>query len=261
MKPIALLPGCVLTLAGISLAPWGAAMAAPSVQDIVAKNVAARGGQTAWRNVQTLTFEGTLDAGGKPSHDLPFILREKRPHKNRLEIVFKDQTAVQVYDGSQGWKVRPFLNRNEVEPFTAAEEKIATAADELDGALMDYQAKGTRITLAGTEPVDGHPAYKLHLTLKDGTQRNLWVDASSWLEVKMDGAPRKLDGRMHNVELYFKDYRAEQGLNIAHLQETVVDGAKEPYKMTINKVSVNPPLADTLFTRPQLQAVADARHP
>lgn len=252
---------CFATLMALGLAAGSPAVAAPSVQEIVAKSVAASGGQSAWHNVQTLTFEGSLDAGGKPSHELPFILRQKRPHKSRLEIVFKEQAALQIYDGSQGWKVRPFLNRNEVEPYTSAEAAIAAAADELDGALVDYQTRGTRITLAGTEHVDGHPAYKLHLTLKDGTQRNLWVDTSSYLAIKMDGAPRKLDGRIHAVALYFKDYRNEQGLNIAHTQETVVDGVKDRYKMIITKVSVNALLDDTLFTKPQLQTVADTRHP
>ena len=71
----------------------------------------------------------------------------------------------------------------------------------------------------------------------------------------MDGEPRKLDGRMHAVELYFKDFRPEHGLNVPHLQETVVEGVKEPYKMTITKVMVNEGLDDTMFGKPQLKAV------
>jgi outer membrane lipoprotein-sorting protein len=235
--------------------PVGAVAASPGVQEIVDKNIAARGGLTAWHNVQTLTYEGTMDAGGKPAHELPFVLKQKRPHKSRLEIVFKEQSAVQVFDGSQGWKVRPFLNRNEVEPYTATELKLAAKADELDGPLLDYQKKGTKVTLAGTEQVDGHPAYRLHLTARDGTSRDLWIDASSYLEVKMDGEARKLDGRLHKVQLYFKDYRSEHGLNIPHLQETVVEGVKDPYKMTIAKVAVNEGLDDTSFAKPQLRAV------
>ena len=249
MKRAFLLTGCLACLVAL---PAGAA---PGVQEIVDKNIAARGGLAAWHDVQTLTYQGTIDAGGKPAHELPFVLKQKRSHKSRLEIVFKDQTAVQVYDGNQGWKVRPFLNRNEVESYTPAEAKLAAKADDLDGPLMDYQKKGTKITLAGTEQVDGHDTYRLLLTSRDGTKRNLWIDASSFLEVKLDGEPRKLDGRMHNVQLYFKDFRSEHGLNIPHLQETVVAGVKEPYKMTITKVSLNDGLDDALFAKPRLQAV------
>ena len=175
--------------------------------------------------------------------ELPFVSEQKRPHKTRLEIVFKDQTSVQVYDGAQGWKVRPFLNRNEVESYTPVEARIADKADELDGPLVDYQKKGTQIALEGTEqgrrlpPIAG-------LTSRDGTKRDVSIDTSSFLEVKMDGEPRKLDGRMHTVQLFFKDFRPEHGLTVPHLQETVVEGVKEPYKMTIKKVSVNEGLDD-----------------
>jgi hypothetical protein len=57
---------------------------------------------------------------------LPFVIELKRPRKMRLELRFKGQTAVQVYDGTNGWKLRPFLNRREVEPYTADELKIAS---------------------------------------------------------------------------------------------------------------------------------------
>ena len=101
-------------------------VAAPlSAEQIVEKNIAARGGLAAWHAVQTLTLEGSMDAGGKDNKPLPFVLKLKRPHRSRLEIAFKDQTSVQVYDGAQGWKLRPFLNRNDVEPFSPAEARSA----------------------------------------------------------------------------------------------------------------------------------------
>ena len=44
-------------------------------------------------------------------------MEAKRPDKSRVEIEFAGTTAVQVYDGTHGWKLRPFLNRSDVEPF------------------------------------------------------------------------------------------------------------------------------------------------
>jgi hypothetical protein len=253
-KRRSLLLHCLVSLAATPLMARQA-HAGPSLQEIIDKNIAARGGLAAWHNVQSVTYEGTMDAGGKPAHELPFVLKQKRPHKTRLEIVFKDQTSVQVYDGTQGWKVRPFLNRNEVESFTPTELKLAGKVDDLDGPLVDYQKKGTQVALEGTEQVEGHATYRLRLSSPDGTKRNLWIDAASFLEVKMQGEPRKLDGRLHKVELYFRDFRSEHGLNIPHLQETVVEGVKEPYKMRITKVSVNEGLDDALFGKPQLKTL------
>lgn len=246
---------------GAAHAPATAAASKPSLAraskysaaQIAERNIAARGGLQAWRAVQTLTFTGQLEAGGKQNSPLPFVMEMKRPHKSRLEIRFRDQTAVQVYDGTQGWKVRPFLNRDDVEPFTPGEAKLAETWAELDGPLVDYASKGTSITLEGVEAVEGHDAYKLKLTLKGGAERNVWIDATTFLELKIDGDPRKMDGKLRNVAIFYRDYTSENGLIVPHVLETVVEGVRQSHKMTIEKVAVNQPLEDSLFARPKLK--------
>jgi hypothetical protein len=50
----------------------------------------------------------------------------KRPGKMRMELQFNGQTAIQVYDGANGWKLGPFLKRRVVEPYTTEETKISS---------------------------------------------------------------------------------------------------------------------------------------
>ncbi len=223
-----------------------------TVGQIIARNVDARGGLKAWRAVETLKLSGELEAGGKKNSELPFVLSMKRPHKSRLEIRFRDQTAVQTFDGTQGWKVRPFLGRDDAEPFSPAEEKAAREWEELDGPLVDYKRKGNTVRLQGVESVEGHPAYKLEVTMKDGEKRHLWVDASTFLERKIEGQPRKLDGKMRNVAVYYRDYRKQDGLTMPFEFETKVEGGRMPHKMQIEKIAVNKSLDDALFGKPAL---------
>jgi outer membrane lipoprotein-sorting protein len=223
-----------------------------TVAQIAEKNMAARGGKQAWREVKTITMSGQVDVGGKKDTKLPFVMTLGRPNKSRLEIRFQEQTSMQVFDGVHGWKVRPFLGRNEVEPYSPAETKSASASMELDGPLFNYAQKGTKVELLGMEPVEGHNAYKLKLTMKGGEERNLWVDAASFLELKIDGEPRKLNGRPHKVAIYYRDYKTENGLNMPHVLETAVEGVKPTRKLTIEQVKVNPPIDDALFAKPQL---------
>ena len=197
-------------------------------------------------------MSGEMDAGGKQDVKLPFVMSMKRPHKIRLEIKLQDQTAVQVWDGTQGWKVRPYLNRNEVEPYTAAEAKSSAATAELDGPLIDFDKKGTKVELAGTEVVEGRNTYKLKLTLKGGEQRNLWIDAATFLEAKIDGEPRRMDGRMHNVSVFYRDFKQVGGLQFPHAMETVVESVKGSHKMTVQAIKLNPQLDDSLFAKPRL---------
>ena len=221
-----------------------------SAAEIVDRNVSARGGLEAWRSVQTMSFSGKMEAGGKQNVLLPFVLDMKRPHKTRVEIEFANDKAVQVFDGTKGWKLRPFLNRRDVEPYTPEETKAASMESELDGPLIDSATKGTRVDLEGVEKVEGRDAYKLKLTMKDGQMRHVWVDTQTFLEVKVEGVPRRIDGKMRPVEIYYRDYKNVNGLMVPYVLETTVPGVKQSHKMTIESVLVNPKLDDSLFTTP-----------
>lgn len=262
-----------------------------SAAEIAERNVAARGGLQGWRSVQTLSMSGKMEAGGntrttlpvpgrkdskfmpppRPAEQvrLPFVMELKRPRKVRVEVEFHGQTAIQVFDGSNGWKLRPFLNRREVEPYTEEEMKsVATQAD-LDGPLIDYADKGTTIELVGMENVEGHDTYKLKLTMKSGKTTNLWIDATTFLEAKVEGTPRRLDGRYHPVEVYYRDYRTISGLKIPFVLETKVLNPKTmagavqfttaSEQILLDKVEVNPKLNDALFSRADLDAAASGK--
>lgn len=227
-------------------------------EQIADRNAAARGGLAAWRAVGSMKLSGQMDAGGTPAVRLPFEMSLKRPHKSRLELHVKDQTAVQVYDGQQGWKLRPYLNRDDVEAFSPQETQAAADDADLDGPLIDHARKGTRIELAGTDTVEGHKAYRLHLTRADGRRSDLWIDATTFLDVKMDGEPRRLDNKVHKVTVFYRDFKTVDGLKIPMTLETVVEGVRQTRKISFQAVVVNPPLAEALFDKPQPAAVKQA---
>jgi hypothetical protein len=277
----------------LAAAPSNASsQAALSAAQIVDRNVAARGGLQAWRGLQTLSLQGKMGAGGnqraalsvsgphskelalphRPAEEpqLPFLMELERPRKMRLELQVKKQTAVQVYDGTKGWKLRPFLNRHEVEPYSEQELKIASNRGDLDGPLVDYAAKGSRVELDGTETVEGHNTYKLKVTEKTGHTLHVWVDAETFLEAKIEGQPRTLDGTEHRVEVYYRDYRTVDGLRIPFVLETRVvpvgrnalglrDTPVPPEKIIIDKVVVNPKFDEKVFSNVEVPAVAKSK--
>jgi hypothetical protein len=258
-----------------------------SAAQVIDKHVAARGGLQAWHRVQSMSWNGKMDVGygdsaaraaryvsnaalahsptkrelaalqaqAKPDSakqvQLPFLLEMKRPNKSRVEVEFAGKTAVQVYDGAKGWMMRPYLNRDDWEPFSP--EQAKTQADKwgLEDPLVDYAAKGTKVELETTEPVEGRAAYKLKLTLKNGDVQHVWIDAQSFLDVKVDGAPRRMDGHVRSVWVYQRDFRSVEGLMIPFVLESAIDGYRDTHKMVIEKVAVNPKLDDSRFVRPQ----------
>lgn len=278
----------ILFIVGAVLAGAAAVSAAPAkltAEQIAAKHIYARGGLAAWHAVQTMSWTGKMDAGSgdsvvrsrkfaqlptaqkgkKPPApataaaakaeadsqvQLPFVVDMKRPTLSRVEIVFAGKTAVQVYDGKNGWKLRPYLNRNDVEPFTAEELKQSAGKWDMDGPLLDYAANGAKVELEAVEPVEGHDAYRLKLTTSRGDVQHIWIDAQTFLDVKVEGTPRRVDGKMRTVWIYQRDFRAEQGVMIPHILETAVDGYSGTHKMVVDKVAVNPALSDSLFVKP-----------
>lgn len=258
-----------------------------TAQQVAERNTAARGGLPAWQRVSSMTLAGKLDAGKERKDggqvavvdketrtqakaelrkalqqgtfeanaqkmiQLPFQMDLKRPAMSRLEVPFQGQTAVQVYDGTNGWKLRPFLGRHEVEPFSAEELKIASSQQELDGPLINFGAKGTSVQVEGGEMIDGRGAYRLKLTLKNGDVRHLWVDAQTFLDVKIEGAPRRWDGKVRTVTTWFRDYKPVDGLLIAHRLETRIEGVPGSESIYIEKVALNPAFDGSRFARPQ----------
>jgi hypothetical protein len=270
------------------------ARAGLSAAQIVDKNVAARGGLQAWRAVQTLSFQGKMGVGGnqramlhvpmpnskeavntlprRPAEEVqvPFLMEMQRPRKVRVELQFNGQTAVQVYDGTNGWKLRPYLNRHDVEPFSEAELKIASNQEGLDGPLVDYAAKGSHVEVDGTEKVNGRDTYKIKVTQKTGHTLHVWVDALTFLEAKIEGQPRRLDGTDHPVEVYYSDYRTVDGLQIPFVLETRVlpvgknalgfrDTPVPPERIVIDKVVVNPKVEEKLFSKMEVPAVSKSK--
>jgi hypothetical protein len=273
--------------ASVAAADLAGAVPGLSAKEIVDKNVTARGGLQAWRSVKTMSLAGKLGAGGNqratlpvpgvtagrkgsrplvPQRQveevqLPFAMKLERPRKMRFELEFAGQTAIQVFDGASGWKLRPFLGRRVVEPYTVDEMKTASVQADLDGPLVDYAAKGTRIELAGTDKVEGRDTYEIKMTMKDGQVLHVWIDALTFLEAKIDGQPRRLDGTDHPVEIYYRDFRQVDGLAIPFLMETKVlpvgrtalglrDTPVPPEKVIVEKVVVNPKFEEALFSKP-----------
>ena len=280
-----------VTVSAIAVIGANAQQATLPATEIVSRNVAARGGLQAWRAVQTLSFSGKMQAGGdnRPSLpkvgsrreqkvatprptaqvELPFKMEMKRTRKLRVELQFNGQTAIQVYDGVNGWKMRPFLNRRDYEPYTAEETKAASEQADLDGPLVDYAAKGTIVEVAGMEKVNGRDNYRLKLTLKSGYSFHVWIDAQTFLESKIEGTPRRLDGEDRPIDIYMTDYRSTNGLMIPYVLETkvvtpapvAVEKASPQYSaeaITIEEVQLNPQLEDSLFTKPKSEVAVSA---
>ncbi|EEA01136.1 conserved hypothetical protein [Burkholderia sp. H160] len=223
-------------------------------EEIVAKNAEARGGADAWRKVMSMEWVGHVDSPNAPTSNLPFMLTLKRPDLTRFEVTAANQMIVHVFDGREGWKVRPSGNGGpDVRPYTSDEVKFARDAQVIDGPLLDHAAKGIDVALEGTDTVEGRDAYRLSVRLPSGATRHVWVDTQNFLDVKSDHEGRSPSGQPATVEVMYRDFKDVDGVKIPFVIESGPVGTGRKDRLVIDKVTLNPPLDRFAFAKPAWQ--------
>ena len=219
----------------------------PTVDEVVAKYVAARGGLTKIRSLKTLRQKGHVTAG-PDKHGV--VTREiKRPASTRFEFKVQGVTSVFVSDGTRGWRVDPA--QGDTAPTLLSDAVIAEAAEQGDfeGPLVDWKAKGHRVELAGREDVLGKPAFKLKVTLKSGAVRYEYIDVASSALVRSE-ATRLMRGHQTQVQTTFSNFKKTGGLLFPGVVEVEVAGRPDKLHIDVQSVEVNPALSDARFAMP-----------
>ena len=235
-------------LAGLALAALVAVPAtAQTLDEVLAKNLKAKGGVEKIKAVKTIRMTGTMTVG--PGMEAPFVMEQKRPNMMRMEFTLQGMTGVQAFDGKAGWQLMPFAGRKDAEPLPEDALKQIEEQADFDGPLVDYKAKGHTIELVGKETVDGSDAYKLKLMLKNGDVRYIFLDADQFLEVRTEGRT-KIRGTDVEGESTIGDYKEVGGLMIPHAMESGQKGSPQKMKMTIQKVELDVPIDDARFKMP-----------
>jgi hypothetical protein len=161
-------------------------------------------------------------------------------------------TGVFAFDGERGWKVSPFDGSLAPEPMEGEEAHQTADQADLEGPLVDWKAKGHRVTLAGRENLSGRDVYKLDVTLKSGREMSQFLDAKSYLPVRAEST-RIVRGHRLTVETTFDDYRKVEGVSFPHAIETGAVGRPQRLKVLVEKIEVNPTLDDAHFRMPALE--------
>jgi hypothetical protein len=223
-----------------------------TAKKIVANNVKARGGLDAWRKVKTVVFIGHLETGNPSVPRVPFVMQQARPNKTRFEVHVHEKTSVRVFNGVEGWKLRPSRGGGP-EPLAYTAEEVEAARDEpgIDGPLIDYQAKGIGVDFDGIDEVAGKTAYRLIVKLPSGATRRWWIDAASFLDVKYERESHTPTGQAATVTVSFANYKSIDGLQIPHSIITGQETGKGMEAMVIEQVFLNRPLGDKVFSEPR----------
>src|SRR6266851_1623103 len=220
----------------------------PSLDELVAKNIEAKGGAEALRALQSLRSNGKLIVN-EGQLQLEYAQTKKRPGEVRSELSLQGMTAVQAYDGKEGWKISPFQGRKDPEKMSADDVKPLMEEAEIDGPLVDWKAKGSTLEYLGREDVDGTSAYKIKVVRKNGDVSFVYLDPDHFLEIRIL-TQRIRHGAQEEVETDVGDYEKIGGVFVPFSIEAGRKGDPDKQKIVIEKAEANVPVEDAIFHFP-----------
>lgn len=217
----------------------------PTADELVAKNIAARGGEEKLKSLNTMKVTGTVAFQGM---EMPMTLLTKRPNKMRQELSMQGQSIVQAFDGETVWASNPMMG-----PGARAME--GPQADALknqalfDGPLVGYKERGDAVEVVGPAEVEGAKAWKLKIARKDGRSMHILLDATTFLE-RQWSVTMEQNGLTMEIDTIIGDYQPADGVQVARSMRTLM-GGNPMGTLKIASVEFNVPVEDSIFVMPK----------
>jgi hypothetical protein len=221
---------------------------APTIDELVAKNIEAKGGADALRALKSLRLTGKVLVS-QGQIEFRYVETKKRPGEIRTEATLQGMNAIQAYDGKEGWRVSPFQGRKDPEKMSTDDAKSLIEDAEIEGPLFDWKAKGSTVDYLGTEDVEGTLAYKLKVVRRNGDVNFVYLDPDHFLEIRIL-TQRIEHGAQVEVETDLGDYEKVGGVFIPFSEEAGSKGSSDKQKTIIEKGEANVAVDDAVFRFP-----------
>ena len=233
-------------LVPVAIGFFSFAAGAQTVDEVIAKNIQAKGGADKLKSVRTVRITTKFTHG---SFRAEFRQEIKRADKVREEFIIQGLAQVQAYDGKTGWQISPFGGRKDPELLSQDDLKSLIVDADIDGPLVNYKEKGHKAELVGHDSMEGTDCFKIKLNMKNGDVRYYYLDADSYLELKVE-IQTTIRGALQESELYYGDYEQVNGIYYPFAVEQAQKGSASRAQFSVEKIEQNIPLEDAHFSMP-----------
>ncbi len=230
----------------LALCCFGVCALAQTADELVSKNIQAKGGLEKIKAIKTLRITGNSVTNGTP---IVIVTENMRPNLVRESFSIAGMTAIQAYDGSTGWQISPFGGRKDPELLGEDDTRDLQLESDLEGPLVDYKAKGNTVEFLGHDTVDGDDALRLKVTLKNGDIVYYYLDPDTYLEIRKE-TQEFIRGSVKETFTDLGSYKPVAGVMFPY---SITSGSKnnpDGLTITVDKVEVNVPLPASDFAVP-----------
>lgn len=208
-----------------------------SIEDLIARNIEAKGGLARLKAIQTIRQTGTQSMQGM---NAAVKIYTKRPNLVRQETLVNGKLVTNAFDGQTAWMHNPFVG---AEPMVMSgpQAELIREQSNFDGPLVDHKSQGYTIAMQGMESSGDRSLIHLRLTSRTGQVSHMFLDAVTYLEARLrtEAGPMILDQE-------FSDYRDVEGVKMPFLLRTLANGALQ-VELKLQKIEFNTPMDDNLF--------------
>lgn len=221
-----------------------------TADELVEKNIAARGGREKLAAIKSTRATGKSIMGGDDGTiEMVSTLVVERGGKLRQERTMQGLTSITAIDGDVAWSLNPFGGRREPVLLPPDAVKSLKVEADIDGPLVDYKAKGHKIEYLGTEDVDGTEAHKLRVALANGDEQIVYLDPDYFLQIR-ERTREKTRGVENESETDIGNYELVEGVYMPFSFEIGQPGGYRYFKINVEKIEVNTEVDDALFKVP-----------
>ena len=224
-----------------------AAGGAQTADELIQKNLQAKGGMEKISALKSLRIEGKFDGGG--GFTAAVTEEYMRPNLYRSTFTLQGMTQVRAYDGAAGWQISPFGGHKDPELIGEDGMHGLLISADFDGPLVEYKAKGNTVEYLGHDTVDGDDALRLKVTLKNGDVMYYYLDPDTYLEIKRE-TEYHIRGSVRTTVEELGSYKPVNGVMLPF---SVASGPKDASQLattTITKVEANGTIAPADFALP-----------
>ena len=211
---------------------------AQTVDEVVDKYVAALGGKDKMAALKTVKMEGSMSTQGV---DITITSTRSNMVGMRMDIEAMGSSNYRVANTTKGSVFMPVMGMAAAEDMPDDQFKSAVNQMDLQGALINYKDKGTKVELVGKETVDGSEASNLKITYKNGVIVNYYIDSKSSRLVK-SSSKQNVNGQDMDIVTSYTDYKQN------------ADGYWFPYTVTnqqgtitYDKIQTNIPVDESIY--------------
>lgn len=201
------------------------------------------------QEVHTITMKGKSMQMGM---ETPFTQTMKRPGKSYLEVPIQGMTMKQGFDGEKAWMVAPWMGSTDPIELSGLQLKSMKMQADMDGQLYNWEQKGYKAELEGTEDLDGIKTYKVKLTDPDGDIFIHFIDSENWIILKTKSIIQN-QGATIEAETFYSNYKMVNDIPMPFAIESKVDGQTVSTIM-VDEILLNQETDDKIFAMPPKEA-------